>query len=712
MKDKLQSIADAADATIKNCRECPLGSQAVDAIVQSDLRIERFYRWIVLGALVLYSSWAVLLILRNPGFQYDEALLVLGAVQMRHSPLELPLPHDPDSWVCPASRCFPLMTARYVGAIKEYLCLPLFAAFGPSSELVRLVSMLLGALGIWGIARLVAEQVSPPAAAATAGLLAMNPAYVDLTVFDNGTVAIWMGALGLLCLATSRYLRRKTAWAAFWLGASMGLGIWARANFLWLLMAMFAAAVIVLKGRIRAPIWHWVAVMLGGVLGGSPFLAYQVISRGGTWEALGMFQANQSLRDKLFLRLVMFAETLLSDREHRGIWDGPSMPGWQRWLFPLVVLAACLLCLTAKREWDRSRILWARAFALCFLFLGAFFFLSRLIVAEHHLIVLIPLAAIVTVLGLSSIVQYPWGRVVVAGLAVAYLGTALYWQVAALRGIWRTGGAGQWSDAVFDLAEYLQQKYPTQEIKILDWGLQNNLFVLSDGKIHSREIYGDVSGSTEAVWEVEIRQGGIFLMNGPTNRQFPAPSAGFLDALAAARPAMRRFSIPQRSGISYAKILEIEPNSIQASRKAMNYYDEIDCKALIGDPGFANQLEGFNQIEPGGWRWTRREFLVTLRAPDGSEQEGARLAVQLFVAESSLQKLGPITLTAMLGGRRVGSERYTRAGKYTFTRNLEPGWLKAGTNRVAFVLDKCLRPGPGDGLELGVVVSSVSLEAK
>ena len=96
--------------------------------------------------MVVYCLWSALLILQNPGLQYDEALLVLGSVHMRHSPGELTLPHDPNTWLCPSSRCFPLMTVRYVGAIKEYLCLPLFAAFGPSAEAVRIVSMLLGML--------------------------------------------------------------------------------------------------------------------------------------------------------------------------------------------------------------------------------------------------------------------------------------------------------------------------------------------------------------------------------------------------------------------------------------------------------------------------------------------------------------------------------------------------------------------------------------
>ena len=684
-------------------------------IVRNGLPIERFCRWILPGALALYCLWGGLLILQNPGFQYDEALLVLGSVHMRHSRSEIALPHDPNSWVCPAGRCFPLMTVRYVGAVKEYLCLPLFAAFGTSAEIVRIVSMLLGAVGIWGVGSMVARHVRPLAGAASACLIAMNPAYADLTVFDNGTVAIWMGAMGLLCLALSRYFRLETAGAAFWLGASMGLGVWARANFLWLLIAMFAAGVIVLGWRILAPLSHWGAAALGGLLGGFPFLIYQVVSRGGTWEALGMFDANQTLGRRLAARFVMFAETLLSDREHRAIWSGPAIPEWQRWLFPMVVLTACGLCLAARR------LPWARAFALCFLFLASFLFLTRVIVAEHHLIVLVPLAAVVTVLASSIVAQYTWGRAVVAALAVVYFGSALYWQVAAVRGLGRSGGVGQWSNAIFALTEYLEQKYPDREIEILDWGLQNNLFVLSNGKIHSREVYLDVTGPADPRWAGAIRRGGIFLMNGPANRQFPAASMGFLEALARTRPAMRRFTVPQRSGVPYATIFEIEPNTAAEPLGTLSD-DGISSSVLTGDPRFAKQLEGFNQIEPGGWRWTMREFAVTLRAPAGSAQAGARLTLQLFVPEAIIRKLGPITLTARIhphrGGTQAGmpvlqeSETYATAGQHTFTRDLEAGWLKAGANRVEFTLDKYVAPGPEDSRERGVVVSSASLEPR
>ena len=420
-----------------------------------------------------------------------------------------------------------------------------------------------------------------------------------------------------------------------------------------------------------------------------------------------MFPANQPLGQRIYVRLVMFAETLLSDREHRAMWDGPSMPAWQLWLFPCALLAACLVCLLA-----RGRSVWPRGVALCFLFLAAFLFLSKMIVAEHHLIVLLPLAAMVTALAAGIVYRHSAGRPVVGALAVVYFGSAIYSQVAAIRGLERTGGVGPWSDAVFALSDYLQQKYPDREIKILDWGLQNNLYVLSDGKIHSREIYADVSSPADPRWTGEIRRGGVFLMNGPANRQFPAPSLGFLAALAATHPTVRRFAVPQKNGAAYALILEVDPNTVHDSPPATGDEDGIASSVSTGDPRFAKQLEGFNQIEPGGWRWSTREFSVTLRAPAGAAQSGARLALQLFVPDSSLKKLGPMTLTARLGNRAIGSETYTVEGQYSFTRDIEAGWLNPGANRVTFSLDKCVQPNINDGRELGIVVSSASLEPK
>ena len=315
--------------------------------------------WLTRAALTVYCLWSVLLIVANPGLNYDEALLVLGAVQMRHSPQEIPLPHDPNTWVCIHQRCLPLMTARYVGAIKDYLCLPVFALFGPSAEAVRGVSALLGLLGIWGLARLIACVVSPGTGAAVAWLLAINPSYVDFTVFDQGTVSIWMGVFGALCAAIAHYLKRHRARGVSRRRVCGSRHLGTRQ------FSMAGAGDVAGLPIGLAFTDPSTGDSLGGdgrraLSGGSPFLLYQVVSHGGTWQAVNMFS---SVAGSLYIRLVMLSETLLTDREHRAIWDGPMMPVWQRWLFPGIVLAACFVCL-----WKGSKF--AKCAVLTFLFLG------------------------------------------------------------------------------------------------------------------------------------------------------------------------------------------------------------------------------------------------------------------------------------------------------------------------------------------------------
>src|SRR5579864_7169138 len=129
---------------------------------------DRKWIWIAWGALIVYGLLAGVLILQRPGLYYDEALLAVDAVHMRHSPTELTLPHDPDTWLCARGRCFPLMTMRYIGAIKEYVYLPAFALFGTGTEVVRVVSVLFSLICIWGVGRLLGDQISRPAGALAA----------------------------------------------------------------------------------------------------------------------------------------------------------------------------------------------------------------------------------------------------------------------------------------------------------------------------------------------------------------------------------------------------------------------------------------------------------------------------------------------------------------------------------------------------------------
>jgi hypothetical protein len=672
----------------------------------ADTATGKHWRWLLLSGVASYFVIALCLILQRPGLQYDEALLVQGSVQMRISPAELSLPHDPDTWICPFGRCFPLMTVRYVGSAKEYLCLPVFAIFGNNTVALRLLSALLGALGIWGIAALVRAQAGAPAAAATAWILALNPAYADMSIFDNDAFAISMAALGLLAMAIAGYLKKQNPSAAFWAGAAIAFLVWARANLVWMLAALSLAALFTLRKRLLLPRAHCLAALAGGLVGGFPFLAYQLLSKGGTWQGLSMFSSGGTLREQLFNRLISFSETLLSDREHRAMWQGPPMPDWQRWLFPAIVMASCLTCLVVRTN---GRAIFARLMAIAFLVFAAILFFARVNLSEHHLIELLPFAAVLTVLASTLMIRQRLGAVLLAAFAMLYMGCALFWQYSAMRGLRTTGGVGPWSDGIAPLSQYLEQQYPSREVQILDWGLEYNLFVLTGGKLHTREVYEEATekqSTRHRPWIEEIRDGGVYLLNGPENRQFPIASSGFLHAIEEGRPIARWHAIKQRNGALFAQIVEIEANTLgQGSTPQATSVFTLST----GDERFANQLEGFHKIEEGGWRWTKREFSITLNAPDSSGGGSARLSVDLYIPAPVIQKLGAVTLRARLGSHQLAPETYRQEGQFTYVSDLDVSWLTAGPNRFDFALDKSLPPNPPEERELGIIVQRATL---
>jgi hypothetical protein len=668
--------------------------------------------WPIAIAIGLYCLFGILLIAQKPGLQNDEAMLVAGAVHLQHSAEVFNLEETPNAWICPFGRCIPLMSAFYVGAVKDYAVLPFFSLFGPRAPFIRLASLLLSAIGLWGVYMLVAERFERRAAAIAAFLIAMNPAFVNITVFDNGAFGAMMAGFGLTCGCLAIYDRRKTFWSAFALGAAMGFGVWARANYVWILIAGAVAILVVFRRQVLIPAGHWIAILLGGIAGGSPFLAFQVLSGGATWKIQDAFVVSTSMVTLLRERAFLFADMLLSDGEHRKMWAGPQLPSWQLWLFPGIVIASCLICLFASRGAPARQRLFARALALTSLLAGAFLFLSRLTIAEHHLIILLPFAVVMATVACSILqARYPWAVAVSAGLLLIYSSSALYWQVAAIRGLRSSGGVDVWSDAGLQLARYLDQNVRGREVKILDWGLQYNMYVLTDGRLTSREIYSPKSEERSfegRPWADEIRDGGVFVLNGPENRQYPEPSTGFLHALVAARPVMRTFGATQRSGQAYAEVIEIQPNSIRGPAQA--HEDDPSDRLSMADIHSDRYLTGFYSPEENGFRWTKREFSAHLgfSLPDAN---GALLVVRLYVPENVIQKLGPITLSAHIGSQALAPETWTQPGQYVYRRDLDAALL-TGTIQVDFALDKSLPPHGSDLRELGIVIGEISIEPR
>jgi len=133
----------------------------------------------------------------------------------------------------------------------------------------------------------------------------------------------------------------------------------------------------------------------------------------------------------------------------------------------------------------------------------------------------------------------------------------------------------------------------------------------------------------------------------------------------------------------------------------------------VADPRSSPQLlKGFHDIEQNSWRWTMGKFAVTLQRPAGSEQRGATLQVKFGLPEAVVDRLKSITLSANVNGTPIEAETFAKVGEHTYTKVVPASALGIEAVGVDFALDKFLQPGSVDQRELGIVVSTIGLEAK
>jgi hypothetical protein len=130
------------------------------------------------------------------------------------------------------------------------------------------------------------------------------------------------------------------------------------------------------------------------------------------------------------------------------------------------------------------------------------------------------------------------------------------------------------------------------------------------------------------------------------------------------------------------------------------------------DPRTAGQLvSGFHSIENNAWRWTERQFAVTLALPRPA-QNGAVLALKFTIPAAVIQALQTVTLSALIENSQLAPESYSEPGAHVYQRDLDAGQLAGDSIRVSFRLDKALAPSGSDLRELGIIAQSVSLTAK
>jgi hypothetical protein len=503
-----------------------------------------WWRVLLVAALLAYAALA-LYHLRLPGLNYDEALDAIPAMQfLQGSPV------DSFATLPFAGRTWPLMTMPYVGVTTTYLLMPIFATLGVSVETLRLNGVLIGLFSLllaWGFLRAYFDE---RVAAVGVALLAVNPsfvfwsrmgAWVALPLVPITILSLWF----LLRWYTGRGVYNLVLAALF-----LGLGVGTHISFVWFWIALGAAWLILSpwlsaeQGR-RRWLWPWrraspsvwLLSLLALLVGCGPLILYNLQGLG----TLHYAQASQiqtepgsagtleRLQSWLFAGLGDF-RTLLD-----GSWFGPMLGGPH--LNPLAVPAAGLallviVVLTLRHSFRFS----PRRVALAVIILVAVPLQSGLITgyqSAHHLLILWPLpqalvaAALFGLFDALPVTRPALRRVAPAAVglaAVCLIGADAWTTIRYHRTLAHTGGLGLFSDAIYKLADDLQQPGSPPAVA-MDWGFRRSLQLLTLNRIEAPErfTYGDPSDdSFNTYLQTQIKQGPfLYVFHVPETTAFP-----------------------------------------------------------------------------------------------------------------------------------------------------------------------------------------------
>lgn len=140
--------------------------------------------------------------------------------------------------------------------------------------------------------------------------------------------------------------------------------------------------------------------------------------------------------------------------------------------------------------------------------------------------------------------------------------------------------------------------------------------------------------------------------------------------------------------------------------------------AMNDAPAAGQLISGFHGVEGGVWRWTARSFTVKLMAPANAAAKGARLHFKFTIPDAVFSKLGPMQLSASVNspgtiGVTLDPERYTAAGSYDYTRDIDAGvFQRQGPVLLQFACDKAIPPTGDDRRELALIAVSVGLDPR
>jgi hypothetical protein len=424
----------------------------------------------------------------------------------------------------------PLMVMTYIGTLKTLFFWPIFAIFRSGFEahplsaawVLRLPTVLAGALTVWIFFYLADRSAGRPAAVVATLLLASDPTFLLTNTFDWGPVAFEHLLLVTGCLFLVKFAQDQTPRDLPLGFFFLGLALWNKAVFVWALAGLICAVVSIFGSEVSKMITrrHLATAAAGFLIGSLPFVIYNAHRRAETFRSSAHLEPRAAPAKFIHVRGALGGYGLFGYLVSEESAENPKPPVSLRGRVAVFLREhlgehrtggmeyAAALALLAVPLWWRSR---TARFCLVFCAVAWFFMASTKDAGAslHHTVLLWPFPQLFVA---SVIASFPW-KWLAASVTVVLVTMNLLVVNQYVSQFERNGADGPFSDAIYPLSGILAD-IPSQTIYVLDWGIQFPLDILHDGRLHM------VSGHDPFMTETPL--------SGPAERMIRDPNGLFI----------------------------------------------------------------------------------------------------------------------------------------------------------------------------------------
>jgi hypothetical protein len=392
----------------------------------------------------------------------------------------------------------PLLIAPYVGALKAWTYIPVFALFGVSAVSIRLPVVLIscGTLAL-GYA-LVRRNLTPGWAIAFTAACVVHPGFVLQTKVDWGPVVLMLffKALCLYLLVKWLETSRLFSWPLAGAITACGLGFFDKFNFIWFVVALLGATLVVYWREIRAKLTgvskNLVAAIATAIIAAGALVLLIVLP-------LVQPPHIQSVSGRILQMWLLYDVTSTGGATAFLWFKAPSsIPLWPGWAVLAATASFLLLNFAFYRRGPGSNFpVYSRALRFCIWCLLMFTAIFAQIVitpqaeGPHHTLMLFPLDLLACFAAAFLFTNTMSGRkryvaTLLEGIVLLIWAGSEMQSLQSHFRLFRNASSfrGRWSPRVELLADYLNiNGKQVNKIYCVDWGIGNQLAALCRPKI-------------------------------------------------------------------------------------------------------------------------------------------------------------------------------------------------------------------------------------